>query len=231
MEIKRLDWDSDFFGLRIGRVDIATAEECVALACQQEALEGNYDLVYVFASHGLDVSLPNVKLVDEKVVYMLPLPYYSEPNRNVRLWSQAMGVTDELLHLALVSGTYSRFKLDERFPSGSYERLYSRWIENSIKHILATEVFCYMEDRLPKGLVTLNDKNGVATIGLVSIHEDFQHRGIGTIMMHHVSHFAQGKGCKKLMVATQLKNTPACWFYEKNGFSVESITDIWHWWL
>jgi len=231
MMVKRLEWDSDFFGLRIGRANISSEEECVVLANQKKKLEENYDLVYVFSSHGLGFCGDNAKLVDQKVVYSLSKDVSVELNPNIEIWANNKGVTDDLLHLALVSGKYSRFKLDEQFPSGSYERLYSQWIEQSVSQVIASEVFCYMVDGVPIGLVTLDRKTNVGTIGLVAIHNNFQHRGIGTIMMQHVIRYANEHQCRNLAVATQLENVPACKLYENNGFEVESVTDVWHWWL
>ena len=229
--VKSLIWDSNFFGLRIGRTNISSKEECVALANQKKSLAKNYDLVYVFSSHGLKFSGDKAKLVDQKVVYSVSKDVSAELNPNIEIWDGNKGVTDDLLYLALVSGKYSRFKMDEQFLSGSYERLYSSWIEQSVSGVIASEVFCYMVDGVPIGLVTLNRKAEVGTIGLVAIHDKFQHRGIGTIMMQHVIRYAIENQCKKLSVATQLENVPACKLYENNGFEVEYVTDVWHWWL
>ena len=231
IEIQKLDWDSDFFCLRIGRVIVSSKKESKDLVNQKTKVKEEFDLIYVFASQGLDFSAVNAKLVDEKVVYVLSDTSRSELNKNVMLWGEDRGVTEELSHLALVSGKYSRFKLDDGLPQGSYERLYSRWIEQSVNQSIASEVFCYMIEDVPRGLVTLNDKNGFGTIGLVAIHEDFQHRGIGSSMMNHVVRYSIEKQIEKLTVATQLHNIPACRLYEKSGFVVESVTDIWHWWL
>lgn len=231
MRVERLIWDSDFFGLRIGRVYVSSEEEVVALTGQRKHLEEDYDLLYVFTSHGMRFSDDKAKLVDEKVVYSLSKIIPSVTNPNIELWDGNKGVTDELLRLALVSGKCSRFKLDESLPSGSYERLYSRWIGQSVNHAIATEVFCYMVDGMPRGLVTLDRKDGVGAIGLVAIHEDFQCRGIGSALIRHVVRYAQEWQCLKLSVTTQHNNIPACRLYEKNGFEMESVTDVWHWWL
>lgn len=231
MSIKKLDWDSDFFGLRIGRADVVYSGEIQDLAAQRASVKNAYDLVYVFAGHGLDASALDAKLVDEKVVFATSDISYGQNDPNVVLWKPNDGVTDDLLHLALVSGRYSRFKLDKSLPVGSYERLYSRWIEQSVNGTLASDVFCYMVEEIPRGLITLDNKNGIGTIGLVAIHEDFQHRGIGSVMMRHVIHYSKKMQIEKLSVATQLDNVPACRLYEKSGFIVESVTDVWHWWL
>ena len=231
MKLKRLKWDSEFFGLRIGRIDISFEAESHVLEKQFQYINEEFDLLYVSARHGLCFSAPGAKLVDQKVVYSMTIPNCCKPSNQVVLWDSFQGVTDDLLHLALLSGEYSRFKTDEKLPLNSYERLYSRWIEQSVNHNLATEVFCYMIENIPRGLVTLDFKNGVGTIGLVAIHEDFQRQGIGTSMMKHVISFVQQKKGHKVSVATQLDNVPACRLYEKNGFTMESVNDIWHWWL
>lgn len=231
MMVEQLTWDSDFFGMRIGRACISSNEDSVALANLREKLAKNYDLLYIFSSHGVEFLSDQAKLVDEKVVYTWSKDISVEANLNVEIWDSNRGVTDDLLHLALVSGKYSRFKLDEGFPNGSYERLYSRWIEQSVSRVMATEVFCFMIGDIPRGVVTLDRKDGIGTIGLVAIHEDCQHQGLGSAMMHHVNGYAKERHCNILSVATQLKNIPACRLYEKNGFEVESVTDVWHWWL
>ncbi|MBR5378401.1 MAG: GNAT family N-acetyltransferase [Bacteroidales bacterium] len=231
MKVERLSWDSEFFGLRIGHAFVGSIEDSCTLASQKDRLKADYDLVYVFSNQGVEFSCEGAKLVDQKMVYTLSDYSDLKVDENVIIWDCDKLVTDALLHLALVSGKYSRFKLDNRFPSGGYERLYSRWIEQSVNHAMATEVFCYMVGDTPKGLVTLDLNEGEGTIGLVAIAEDYQHRGVGTAMMRHVISYVQKHQCKKLSVATQYDNTPACRLYEKVGFRVESMTNVWHWWL
>ena len=231
MNVERLSWDSDFFGLRIGRAFVGSIEDSCELAAQKDRLKADYDLVYVFGNQGVEFSCEDATLVDRKLVYTLSECSDVSFDDNVVLWDCDKPVTDALLHLALVSGKYSRFKLDNQFPSGSYERLYSRWIEQSVNHSMATKVFCYMSNAIPIGLVTLHNEDGIGTIGLVAIGERCQHQGVGTAMMRHVISYARKHHCKKLSVATQYDNTPACRLYEKVGFKVESMTNVWHWWL
>ena len=45
MEIRTLQWDSDFFGLRIGRADILSSEDALFLAAQHEELKQQFELV------------------------------------------------------------------------------------------------------------------------------------------------------------------------------------------
>ena len=128
MEIRALQWDSEFFGLRIGRADIQSLDDAVDLALMHYDLKYKYDLLYVFSKEGLSFDVTGAELVDEKVLYYKD----SEPRKQYEEISiyQAESPSDDLYRLALVSGTFSRFKLDKRLPHGSYDRLYSRWIEN-----------------------------------------------------------------------------------------------------
>jgi len=229
--VRPLEWDSDFFGFKIGRADISTDEAGLSLVDIKQNLQSRFELLYVFGNSDVSFHESNANLIDRKVVFSLDNPPCCETNENVMIWPTQFGLTEELLELALESGKYSRFRLDDRFPKGSYERLYTCWIEKSVNHSIATEVFCYMIEGKPRGLVTIDIKEGIGIIGLVAMHKSFQHRGIGTSLMRHVIHYAHEKQCEKLLVATQLDNEPACHLYKKCGMVIDSITKIWHWWL
>ena len=69
MEIRTLQWDSDFFGLRIGRADIQTLDDAVDLALKHYDLKYQYDLLYVFCKEGFSFDAIGAKLVDEKILY------------------------------------------------------------------------------------------------------------------------------------------------------------------
>ena len=51
--------------------------------------------------------------------------------------------------MALASGEYSRYKLDERFNRECFETLYKDWIRNSVYEDFATDVL----------VASLNDKD------------------------------------------------------------------------
>ena len=48
MGIRVLQWDSDFFGLRIGRTDLQTKADALELRAMHEELKRQFDLLYVF---------------------------------------------------------------------------------------------------------------------------------------------------------------------------------------
>ncbi len=227
--IEQLKWDSDFFGLKIGKCCLNTQSEMDELFSERERLCTDYDLVYLFSENNLQGETECSHLVDQKVIYVTE-PSASPTNDHITDYPTSE-VSPALLSLALASGAYSRFRLDDKLPKGSYDRLYQRWIELSVTHEIATEVFCYMVDGEPKGMVTLKRDGTDASIGLVATDPQYRGKGIGLSMLQHVKNYCWEQNIKKLTVATQKQNLPACRMYEKAGFQVQSCTNIWHWWL
>lgn len=231
MGIIPLDWDSEFFGLRIAKAVVSSEKDVVTLTQRARNLRKHFDLIYIFSEPVIDIPFENARLVDSKVVFSTDHLREYEDCPAIVLW-ESPDVTDSLVSLALVSGRrYSRFKTDFRLPAGSYERLYTRWIEQSVNKSIATEVFCYLMEGRPRGLLTLDRKNELSTIGLVAVDEECQHQGIGTGLIRQAVSYVHKHGGERISVATQLDNKPACQLYSKCGFSLESVTKIWHWWL
>ena len=225
-----LDWDSSFFGLRIAKATVSSQKDFDELKDNINALKEKYDLIYIFAKGDLVKQSSNVILVDRKVVYTTKISGPYSFDTHIIEYDKSF-VSEDLRNLALGSGVYSRFKKDSNFPTNAYERLYTRWIEQSVNHQIATEVFCFMIEGSPKGLLTINRKDTTCNIGLVATSPSCQGQGIGYMMLVHAKHFVYLKGYNNLNVVTQFDNKVACHLYEKAGFTVKSSTDIFHWWL
>ena len=225
-----LDWDSKFFGLSIAKAVVTSEEDASILSGQAAELSDRFDLIYVFSESDLRIPIENACLVDRKAVFSLNGPTLYNADKHIKSW-ESLETTESLVSLALVSGKHSRFKIDTHFPAGSYERLYTQWIKQSVNKNIATEVFCYMIDECPRGLLTLDRRDGRNTIGLVAVDEDYRHRGIGTAMVEYAVSYVKEHDGGEISVTTQLENEAACQLYSRCGFSLKSVTDIWHWWL
>lgn len=230
VKVELLEWDSSFFGLRIGKTIVSTQKELDELSFMRDGLGEKYDLIYIFSEKDISAPVPGFILVDRKVIYSMEVTDPSCFDNHILEYKEPF-VSEDLLKLALASGEYSRYKLDKQFPSNSYERLYTRWIEQSVNHSIADEVFCYTIKGSPKGLITLKRDNNSGIIGLVATDSECRGIGIGSAMLQHVKHYLFTKGGKKLDVATQYDNKAACHLYEKAGFTISSCTNVWHWWL
>ena len=197
---------------------------------RKEELKKLYDLLYIFSNPIFFIPFERAKLVDKKVIFKMDSLRKCNVNLSIKRWLSS-DVSEDLVSLALTSGKYSRFRIDPKFTDGSFERLYTKWIEQSVNKTIATDVFCYMIDNCPRGLLTLDLKPGNSVIGLISVDERFHHKGIGTALIQHAISYVYEYGGTSISVATQMDNVAACQFYTKCGFSIESVNSIWHWWL
>ena len=81
------------------------------------------------------------------------------------------------------------------------------------------------------GLLTLGEKNGRADIGLLAVDAAVRGQRIGQQLVAAAHVQALAWGYTTLQVVTQGDNFPACRFYEKCGFTPESVEHIYHLWL
>lgn len=230
MNVQYLDWDSEFFGFRIGRVSISSYQDLMGLCTMKNELGKQYDLIYVYCQPMVHFEHPNAYLVDEKIIYTKRIE--SQPICvNVCMYSDSLP-NEDLYRLALISGEFSRFRNDIRFPKGSYERLYHRWIEQSVLGMMANKVFVYRQGQRICGMITAKWNADAANYGLAAVDTPMQGKGIGTRMMQTLENYlAHATSATTLSLATQKNNQNACRFYEKLGFCVNNITSIYHWWL
>ena len=227
--IEYLTWDSNFFDMRIGKSIITTSSDwkSLILELQDDSL---YDLLYIYDETRGVSPLDVAKLVDIKVLYGKKIKYNDRIESNCILQFTGDNPDEDLYSLALISGQCSRYKLDSRFPEGSYERLYSRWIENSVSGQIADAVLFYEENGHKIGMTTLSINGKNASIGLIAVDEKVQGKGIGTKLILASEQWLYDRGIDTLYVATQKNNIQGCNFYHKLGFSCVAVTNIYHLW-
>ncbi|MCP1381201.1 GNAT family N-acetyltransferase [Runella salmonicolor] len=236
--IEELEWDSLFFGRRIGKIALNNDQDLEGLdQTLSRAQLHDYRLIYVFAYPSIVLPISFFKkfdsqLVDTKVVYTQRLSdvLSSESFATIHSFNSA-DTPSELYNLAFESGQHSRYRVDPFFSEQDFQRLYREWIDNSILGIIADKVFLYKLDEKVLGMVTLKMVGDKGTIGLMAVEDAYRGQGIGKTLMNYIKKLLVSKEIKQLEVATQKANRAACLFYEKNGFTVASETDIYHVWL
>ncbi len=220
-KIEFLEWDSDFFSKKIGKVIIENSDD---LNCNNLT---SYDLIYVFST-APDL---NYSLVDKKIVYILYDLNQIAIEDDPEFFDETSDSYNELLSLTLQSGQYSRFKIDKNFKNNEYEKLYKEWIDGSISKKLATDIIVKRMDGKLVGFVTLTKKsNELADIGLVAVDKHYRGKGIAKDLVSKTIALAKKQGYKQIQVVTQLDNEPANILYKKCGFTQFSLTYIYHIW-
>ena len=153
--VKKVDWDTDFFGYNVGRVDINKFN----YFDESQILQNSYDfdLVYLFSSYPLVFNEFN--LVDEKIFFSRDSIRFTTNNVDIIHFNASNHSFKELLCLVYSSGQNSRFKLDTNFKNGEFEKLYEKWIRNSINQKSPSTILIKLIENKIVGFVSysLND--------------------------------------------------------------------------
>lgn len=232
MIIENLDWDSDFFNYKIGKL-ILEENQLFDIGEFLKKAE-KHQLIYVFSKQIINNDL--LELVDNKVVFKKNIIEYSEEivtdAFEIKSFDYTIHDYNELEKLAIESGAFSRFKIDANFKNGEFEKLYSRWIELSAKKELAFDVLVATnKENSILGFVTLNKKNeNLVDIGLVAVSEMARGKGIAKKLLNYSFNKSIELGYNEIQVVTQFNNLPAMNLYESVGFKITEKTFIYHYW-
>jgi len=229
-EIRPLPWDTQFFEMPIGRLDLTTGVEVERILKLLHMSPYRVVVIHIENPSDNDLRLMShvAVLVDLKLVYVKqPLTQISDNCLSVVNYKGP--VTYDIIELAYASGVYSRFKQDPGFEP-YFKQLYRLWIEKSIAGELADAVFVYFIDSKPAGLITVKKAEQEAVIGLLSVDEKHRRIGIASKLINRVEHWCTEEQYNRVMVATQSANIPACRFYEKQAYACEKRFGIYHFW-
>lgn len=226
--IKRLDWDSDFFGYEIGQTEINSFDQkCKSILLKETE---RFKLVYIISDNDIYPIIENAKLVDIKI-QLIKEVLIEEDCKKFNLCEYKLEDNEQLKKLAFQSGIYSRFKRDINFTKNEYEKLYAKWIEDSINKLIADNIIVYKNNsKENKGFITIKHKIDFTEIGLIAVDELSRGKGIGVALLNYVNNLTKVAGLKKIVVTTQFENIPAMKLYERAGYKVISKKYIYHLW-
>lgn len=232
-----LPWDSSLFGFPVAHVSadvIHTGRlpRVVESLRAEEVRLGYISVPWSDATAAAAIALVGGRCVDRKVRFRkaviagLPKPAGVE---------SVLGkpCTADLESLALVSGTYSRFRADPRIPPDLFERLYVAWIHRSMSGEIAEDVLVVrVEDRV-SGMVTVVGAHGdaIGVIGLIAVGAGHRGRGYGRRLMLAAEAWCAAHDVPAIEVATQRRNAAACCLYDACGYEVVRDEAVFHIWL
>jgi ribosomal protein S18 acetylase RimI-like enzyme len=236
-----LEWDSKFFGYRIGRVcctrltpgTVANILEW----CGTEAI----DCLYFLADPDDDETIKLAEvyrfhMVDIRITLKCSL--LNRPKSSNSAASDYVLVRDvqpgdrTALQVIARSAYYdSRFYYDPHFSSESCAGLYETWIKQSCKGYADVVLVAETQGK-PVGYVSchlLGDDKG--KIGLVGISESMRGCGVGKLMVNASLHWFAAHDVKVVEVVTQGRNYTAQRLYQLCGFVTESVHIWYHKWF
>jgi len=241
IKIKYLDWDSSFFGYKIGASEILPEfSYSDFLAVVEQAQAAGYKLVYLKSTDTISFlnkeKAANYKLIlaDERLTYIMPIERtaaFAAVAPNVQKY-QATAPDKQLINLALQSGAYSRFAIDPNFKNQEYKKLYTAWITRILTKEIPEEIWVSTDsDNNLVGFGTVGFDQQEAYMGLMAINENNRQTGIAHSFIQTARIRAAQAACTTLRMVTQKANLPACRLYEKSGFVLSKTEYLYHLWL
>lgn len=221
------DWDTNFFGYRVGKI-VITGKNSLDLTRLKDNFS-HFKLIYIFSDYELPPK-KELKLVDVKIMFSKVCEFQKFDNEITEFNSKSHSY-DQLLNLTYLSGSYSRYRLDENFKHDEFRKLYKEWLDKSIDNIIAEKVFIKKCKDEISGFITLGINNlNIANIGLIAVNPNYQGRNIGSNLIKACENYALRNGCEIIEVPTQKNNEAAMKLYEKNDFEVKNVQYIYHLW-
>lgn len=227
---KILEWDSNFFGIKVARIDSNLNKHNIINVFSQLNCEG-VDLVY-FNSRFLVGEDKNYKnyLLDKRVSLLKKLKDKKPWDDRVKLFSGNVP-TGKMIELSRRVAQNSRFYFDPNIPEKKVYEMYEIWLKKSISKEMATDVLVYENENGILGFATIkilsNDK---ALIPMLAVDRNFEGLGISFMLMQAIETFLLNKGCDYLVSETRAKNLRALKVYKRFGITCEPSHYINHLW-
>jgi ribosomal protein S18 acetylase RimI-like enzyme len=230
-----LPWDSDFFGLRIGRVMASDFTVDSAAEILDKAREESVDCLYLLvdardsekvqAAENSGFRLVDVRITRERDA---PRKEKSGPIENIDQ-CHAEDIPG-LQAIARRSHRDSRFYHDPNFPNKLCDALYEAWIENACNGASACVIVARSAGRAV-GYVTCDlPEPRLGVLGLVAVAEDQVGKGFGGLMVEGALEWMATQQRTCVRVVTQARNINASRLYEANGFKTVQVENSYHLW-
>ncbi len=236
--LQYLEWDSAFFGLRIGKAANSrlTAEAMAELtvACHEQRIDCLYLLVDPSETTTIRFAEDDgFHLVDIRVTLDCKLPAGHPPwhssTSGIRLAIDADIAA--LRPIAAANHRDSRFYQDGGFSPERCDELYATWIEKSCNGYADAVLVADCGEGAVGYLSCHIRDNGVGNIGLVGISSARQGKGLGRLLLTESLRWFAAAGITQVEVVTQGRNLAAQRLYQKSGFLTSSLQLWYHRWF
>ncbi len=229
-----LEWDSQFFGYRIGRATVDKADQQTAAAITEWCEQNHIDCLY-FLSHADDFRTSKIlsahcfDLVDIRMTFEIGLCGWQRFSPTLELRPCKQEDVHQLKSIAAESYRASRFYFDPRFPTELCDKLYMTWVEKSCngyaEHVIIAEI-----DTKAVGFATCLIKEQYGHIGLVGVDAQVRGMGIGQELVKAALQWLHDHNCERANVVTQGRNIAAQRLYQRCGLIIQSVRLWYHYW-
>lgn len=227
--VVRLGWDSDYFGVEVGRLAASGPIEGMAEAVaagDAEGIECTYllvpgdDAARLAAAQAL-----GFRVVDVRTELARANDRPADASRPVAGRTADAGDAPWVEDLAGGRFGHSRFVADGRFSAEAAHGLFRRWVQRGFA--AATQDVLVLPDRA--GFVIVGRDGERGSVELIATAASAP-RGSGSGLLDLAHARLAASGCTAVDVVTQATNVPALRLYERAGYRVTAASYWLHRW-
>jgi dTDP-4-amino-4,6-dideoxy-D-galactose acyltransferase len=236
-----LEWDTNFFGLRIARVSKNRLTIDRIREINDWCLERNIKCAYFLAplDHRETIRLAEengFRLMDVRITFEILCSDIDETfiDNEPRALIRSV-VAEDINPLKDVSREIfkcTRFYFDTKFPRDRVRAMYEVWLEKSCRSS-ADSVFVAEIDDAPVGYITchLDESNKSGNVGLIGVALKYQGTGIGRKLIQHALRWYSESKVQRVTIVTQGRNIEAQMLFQRCGFRTRDVRLWFHKWF
>lgn len=226
---QKLEWDSEFFGFSVGRIN-----EGIKSCDLREPFNQDFKLLYLTSNEPipeiyLESEYYSIQLVDEKVPLKKILDRETDIHPKISFYNNN-NAEKELVFMAQHAGGSTRFKLDPNISEDKYNQLFEMWIQRSVSKEIADHVLVFREDNKIVGFATIAIEDFGPYVSLLAVNPEFEGKGVSFALMRAIERTLRDLGYDEVHGATQLNNRKALVVYERYGLVRQDVKYIYHLW-
>lgn len=237
MKIEKLNWDSEFFGLKIGKVTITHDSAFDLRSFKEAAYIEKYELIYVFQFQNMlpaeIVLKAELELVDIQITMTkkfnkrdyLNIPYNFKSKLTESEKKQCYEIAEE-------TSIVSRFYKEKNIGPLVTKELYRKWIDNALNKSFSDGLFIDIKSNFVSGihLIKTDRINKVGYFTLTGVNPNYKRRGIGNnLWIQSFAYWASESEIEIIRSPFSFQNSESFNFHLKMGFDkVEETKYIYH---
>lgn len=237
MKIEKLNWDSNFFGLKIGKISITQDAELDWHGLKEAADAEKYELVYVFKFQkmlpweivlkaGLDLVDIHITMTKKFIKEdYLNIPYDFRTELTEAEKNECYSIAEE-------TAIVSRFYKEKNIGPIITKKLYRKWIDNTLDKSFADGLFLDKESNSVSGihLIKTDSINKLGYFTLTGLRPKFKRMGVGNkLWMQSFAYWANESEIERIKSPFSFQNLESFNFHLKMGFEkIEEIKYIYH---
>jgi len=233
-ECNFLEWDTEYFGIKSGRVNIFGK---LGVNVKKEILDFciEHDFITFYNYNNLREINEWIGNNTEAFLADLNIQFEKKITKNIEKPELDISIKNYLPYektimvIAEESFKYSRFFNDRKLPQNRAKNIYIKWTENSFEKENKYFTVAKIDNKIA-GFIIFNFNSDIAVIELIAVDKNYQGKKIGKQMLLKLEEFLEDKKVKILKVGTQVNNIEAVGFYSATGFKYVACNSVYHMW-